>query len=404
MDSVPSRAAASTARPLRLLIAIGLFWMGLYLYIPILTPYVVRQGGTAGLAGLVVAAYGLPQLLCRISIGIWADRLGRLYPFMIAGFILIAVSSLGMAILPVPDAFIVFRILAGLAASTWAMFTIAYSNAVAANRTASAMGWVSFANSVGQVVAAVIGGFLAERWGWASPFWASIGLALIGIVVMGPPHTPPRSRPSRAAQLPWTRVLRLHSVRSASTLGIFLQAITFITTYGYTPLFAAHEGLSRTALGMLTAAGMIPTIVMTVVTGSWLSRWLATPRLLFLSYLGMALSSGVTPFVGAGWGLYTSQAVLGLARGVASPLLMAWTIRDADQTQRTTAMATYQSLYAIGMIFGPAIASRLVAHWGLTSPFYFAAALGMTGTFAAAMLRQHASLDAAVAPSPKSSS
>ncbi|MCY0898063.1 MAG: MFS transporter [Firmicutes bacterium] len=361
----------------RLLVAIGLFWMGLYLYIPVLTLDVVRHGGTAAFAGLVVAAYGIPQLLVRISLGVWADRLGRLYPFMIGGFALVALSSLGMAVLQRPVMFLLLRVVAGLAASTWAMFTMAYTVQASSTHTAQAMGWVSFANSVGQVVASLVGGFVAERWGWSAPFWLSVLIAFMGIVMLGRPRRYPAHSRSTGALKSWRQVITLRSVRHASILGIILQAITFMTTYGYTPLFAAHEGVSRAGLGLLTAVSLVSTIIATVVSGSWLSRRVASNTLLMVSFVIMAGSSAVTPWVGATWGLFVTQAVLGASRGLATPLLMAWTIQDAPPEQRTTAMATYQSLYAIGMIGGPILAARIVAVWGLSAPFAAAGGIGV---------------------------
>ncbi|MCY0880038.1 MAG: MFS transporter [Firmicutes bacterium] len=382
-----SRASGPFRQAIRLLVAIGLFWMGLYLYIPILTLDVVRHGGTAAFAGLVVAAYGVPQLLVRISLGIWADRLGRLYPFMVGGFILVLLSSLGMAVWQVPLMFLLLRVVAGLAASTWAMFTMAYTEAAMSSHAAQAMGWVSFANSVGQVVASLVGGWAADHWGWSSPFWLSVAVALGGILMLGRPKSyPPRSRGSSLQH--WQKVMSLASVRQASLLGIVLQALTFMTTYGYTPLLAAHEGLSRTGLGLLTAVSLVSSIGATVLTGSWLSRRVASRTLLMGSFAAMAGSIVLTPWVGAGWGLFATQAVLGASRGMATPLLMAWTIQDAPQDQRTTAMATYQSLYSIGMIGGPVLAARIVAQWGLSAPFAVAGGIGAIAVISLRWMRR----------------
>ena len=49
--------------------ATALFWFAMYTYVPILTPYVEHLGGSLSMAGMVVGAYGLTQMLVRI---LWA--------------------------------------------------------------------------------------------------------------------------------------------------------------------------------------------------------------------------------------------------------------------------------------------------------------------------------------------
>ncbi|PSR22348.1 MAG: hypothetical protein C7B45_06955 [Sulfobacillus acidophilus] len=383
------RAQAYWVHRVRLLLAIALFWMGLYVYVPTLTPYVAKLGGSDALAGLVVAAYGVPQLTMRIGLGVWADRLGRQRPFMLAGFFLVAMSSLGMAWVANAAWLAVFRFVAGMAASNWAMFSIAYLGLNTTNHHPQAMGWVTFANNAGQVVAALLGGFLVAHFGWVSPFQASAILALLGLALV---LTHPKA-PEIVAQAPtqpsgrigWLQILRDPWLKRASLLGALMQAATFITTYGYVPLLAVHYGLARGNLGLLMACGMVPTIVMSVVTGSWLSRTLDSSTLLLTGFVLASLAIVLTPLIGhhLAW-VFILQAMLGAARGVIAPLLMAWSISTIAVEQRTTAMATYQSLYAIGMIFGPVLAAVVVSVWGLHASFWLAGALGVIGGLIAA--------------------
>lgn len=375
----------------RLLLAIALFWMGLYVYVPTLTPYVAKLGGSYALVGLVVAVYGIPQLTMRVWLGSWADRVGRQRPFMSAGFLLVVVSSLGMALVASAIWVAVFRLMAGLAASTWAMFSIAYLELHGSDHHAQAMGWVTFANNAGQVVAALLGGFLVAQFGWLSPFKASVLLALVGLgLVLVQPQTSRhagRKNSEDRRQLAWLGMMRNPWLIRASLLGALIQAITFVTTYGYVPLLAVYFGLARGDLGVLMACGMIPTILMSVVTGSWLSRRLDSSRLLIIGFVLASGASVLTPLFGRDLiVLFALQAILGGARGVIAPLLMAWSIRDVPVERRTTAMATYQSLYAVGMILGPAVAGTVVTWWGLDASFLMAGGLGVTGTVVAVVV------------------
>lgn len=380
--------AGSPWARVRLLWAIGVFWAGLYLYIPILTPYVVHQGGSASIAGLVVAAYGVPQLTTRIALGRFADRLGRRRVFLILGMLTVVASSLGMAIWPFPWAFLVFRVVAGLAASTWAMYSMMYVSYLPKNHDAHAMGWVSFANNAGQVVATLAGGFLAARFGWASPFWASAALAVLGLgLVIGLPERPAAPAASREAPSVWT-LLRFPTLRAASLLGIATQVITFVTTFGYVPLWAAQHGVPRSELGTLMMAGIVPSTVVSVITGSVLARRIPLIRLAWIGFLVMGVFVVATPLGrGAGW-LFFTQAALGIGRGIVSPILMALAIQGVEPRWRTTSLAVYQAVYAVGMIGGPALGALVVGVASLEAVFWVAGAAALAGVLGSVAWRE----------------
>ncbi len=64
-----------------------LFWTSLYVYVPILAPYGRHLGGSMTVIGLIISSYGLMQLLFRIPLGVWSDRIGRRKPFLAAGLL-----------------------------------------------------------------------------------------------------------------------------------------------------------------------------------------------------------------------------------------------------------------------------------------------------------------------------
>jgi predicted MFS family arabinose efflux permease len=378
-ERVASRVSVRLSQSGRLLFGIALFWMGLYLYVPILAPEVTRLTGSAGLAGLVVATYGLPQLLTRMTLASWADRLGRRRPFLVGGLILVALSSLGMALLPTGPGFLVFRTVAGLAASTWAMFSIQYVSYQPPDRVARAMGWVSFANNAGQVAAVLLGGVLAARFGGAAPFWVSVAVAGMGLLLVAP--VPEPQGPARDVQAitSWRQIVRQRDVVVAAILGIVFQGGTFVTTFGYVPLWAAEHHLPAADLGVLTAVSLVPGALTPIVAGSWAARRWPLEALLAGGFLIIAVFTGVTPATGAGIGLFVAQALTGVGRGLVAPILMTLAVRKIASQQRTTALATYQALYAAGMVAGPALAAALVQQIGLGNVFVLTGLLSAAG-------------------------
>lgn len=370
----------------RLLAAIWLYWMGLYLYVPILTPYVAQRTGSVGIAGLVVASYGVPQLLTRAALSAWSDAVRRRRPFILAGLALVALSSAGMAAWPTAAGFLVFRTLSGLAASMWAIFIIQYGVYEPAGEVRHSMGLVSFANSAGLVVAVLGGGFLAARLGDPAPFWAGavVGVAGAGLALSLPEGD--RSARIRRAT-PFRDALWHRDVLNASALGILYQAVSFAATFGYVPLWAHNHGLSAGRLGLLTAASLVPSAVMSVVMGSaWGRRWKLTHTLIF-AFLDTAVFTATIPLQGAGLWLFLGQGLAGVGRGVATPGLMALAVRQIPEERRATSLAVYQSLYAIGMIGGPALAAVLVPRVGLSALFVAGGAVSVLAAAYAALVR-----------------
>ena len=73
----------------------ALFWFAMYTYVPIFST--IRRthlGGSLSMAGLVVGAYGVTQMVIRIPLGFTSDRLGRRKPFVIIGLCLTVMEQL----------------------------------------------------------------------------------------------------------------------------------------------------------------------------------------------------------------------------------------------------------------------------------------------------------------------
>ncbi|NLJ94650.1 MAG: MFS transporter, partial [Clostridiaceae bacterium] len=64
--------------PSQLLLAIVIFyWMSLYTYPSLLTPYLSEIGATLTQAGLIVGSYGFTQMILRFPLGVYADHIGK---------------------------------------------------------------------------------------------------------------------------------------------------------------------------------------------------------------------------------------------------------------------------------------------------------------------------------------
>ena len=70
------------------IVAVFLYWISQYLYIPTLPVYILSKTDNLALVGVVLAMYGLWQAIIRLPLGIAADWFGRCKPFIVACFAL----------------------------------------------------------------------------------------------------------------------------------------------------------------------------------------------------------------------------------------------------------------------------------------------------------------------------
>lgn len=83
--SMPTRKSTGS-QLVRLYIVIFCLWSSLYLFVPIMTPFAELRGASLQMVGWLVGSYGLVQLILRIPLGMWSDRLRKRKPFIIYGF------------------------------------------------------------------------------------------------------------------------------------------------------------------------------------------------------------------------------------------------------------------------------------------------------------------------------
>ncbi|MCL6633119.1 MAG: MFS transporter [Alicyclobacillus herbarius] len=356
-----------------------LYWFAMYTYVPILSPYIRAIGGSYFFVGVVIGSYGFTQMLLRVPLGIWSDRLGRRKLFIVSGVACAALSSLGFALTSDSWSALGWRALAGVAAASWVAFTVFFSSSFPPEEAPRAMGLISLYTSLGQMAATTLGGFLAEDYGWHAPFWVGAGGGLLGLVLaffIRESVTVART-PARVGEL--LRMGRSWPLLSVSLLAIFGQSVTFTTMYGFTSLAAVHIGASKAALSVLTLATTLPNAVAGYVGGTYFVRWFGERVTVSAGFICAALATAVVPVVHTLLVLMLTQAVNGFAQGVLIPILMGLSIRAVPENRRATAMGFFQAIYSIGMCAGPFVSGWLGQWLGLSGVFWFTACVSVIG-------------------------
>jgi MFS family permease len=354
-------------------LAVFLYWMALYLYVPTLPTYVENKSATLRLVGVVLAQYGLWQALARLPVGILADWVGRRKPFIIVGFVLTGVGALVMGSTDQIGGLFVGRAITGLAAATWVPLVVAFSGLFPPHEAIKASALLMFVGSVGRVLATGVTGWLNDVGGYRLAFFIATGVAALATLVVLFTHETPRT----SKEPSFSDVVGLVTRRDVllpSLLAAVAQYANWASTFGFLPILAARMGASDVTLSMLLSLNVGVVTVGNLLT-PMITKRLGARRLLYLSFVLLAAGIGgaaLTPTLS--W-IFPAQICIGLSQSFGYPTMMGMSIQHVSEEKRATAMGLFQAVYAVGMSAGPALSGEIVEILGGIRPMFWITAL-----------------------------
>ena len=373
-------------RTLILGLTVALCWFSLYAYLPILPAYARQLGASYEMVGMIVGAYGFTQMALRLPLGVMSDKLNARKVFVVIGLALCVVSSAGMWLVPSVGSLLIFRSLAGVAATTYVVQTILFASYYAEANSAQAMGNVQASATAGQMVATLIAGYLALRFGEEYTFLLAAAGGLVGFLLSLAIAEKARVARAPVKLMDMLAVVKERSLLVASGLEMVLQMVTYSTAYGFVTLVAKNIGANNFELGLLPTLFMLPGTFASAVSGTFFA---AKFGMRLSTVMGLVLLAGpvfLIPLVSDLYALYATQVVAGFGRGLAFPLLMESSLRGVAREKRATAMGYFQSIYGLGMFVGPLIVGVLGDRWGLDWGFWAIGLIGLAGAAGAAFL------------------
>jgi len=365
-------------------ITTSLFWFSLYTYVPTLSIYSKSLGANYKMVGLIIGSYGFTQMLLRIPLGIFSDKLSRRKVFITLGLLASLISSLGLWYFSSVNMVLISRAMAGVSAASWVAFTILFSSYFKSSEAPKAIGFISAFNSAGQMAGIFLGGLASQALGQRSPFIMGAVAALLGIVLSLwlVENRDVKREPIKIRGL--LSVAGEFNFLLICILAIFSQFVTFATVYGFTPVAAEKIGASDFQLGLLTSLSTLPVIFAAAASGSLFGKYLGEKRTIVLGFVIGTAACIVIPFIQDIWVLYITQIIGGFGRGLVFPLLMGLSIKSVDSTKRATAMGFFQAIYSVGMFLGPAVVGYLNDSVGLSWGFWATGSIGIMGAAIAA--------------------
>jgi len=356
-----------------------LYWFSLYTYVPTLSTYAQSMGASNKLVGLIVGSYGFTQMLIRLPLGIFSDKLNNRKLFVVLGMVFSIVSSMGMWLFKGPEYLLVFRALSGVAASSWVAFTVLFSGYFDQDKTPKAMGIINSYNTLGQLSAMLTGGVVIYFFGESAPFMIALIVGIVGLIfsLKIKEKVIIHREPLKIREL--TGLLKNFDFIMCSILAIISQFITFATVFGFTPIIAKKLGAMPFDLNLLSAVSTFPIIISAVLSGSYFTAKIGERNTIIIGFIITAITSSCIPFLSSLPLLYITQFIGGFGRGMTFSLLMGLSIKTVEVKKRATAMGFFQAVYGIGMTVGPAVLGFIGDTLGFNWGFLFTGVVSIIG-------------------------
>jgi predicted MFS family arabinose efflux permease len=365
---------------IRLFILVTAFyWFSMYAYIPTFSPYIESLGASHKMIGLILGSYGFTQMLIRIPLGIYSDRINKKKIFVNIGILLSFLSTAGMWFAETPALILVFRSLAGASAATWVSFTVLFSSYFEKDDTAHAIGLINASNKSGQVVGMLLGGIIAQALGQQFPFLLAAAGAVVGFSLSLKVDEKKDVDHQAITFKEILKVARNKSLLTVSFLAILMMMISHSTTFGFIPVAAKNLGATSFHLGLLTTITTIPGILSSYLSGSYFSQRLGEKNTVTVGFSLLALSCLLVPLIDHLYLLYFNQMLNGFAQGMIFPVLMGLSIKNVEANKRGTAMGFFQAIYGLGMFTGPIFVGTISDLAGLKMGFWMIGLVGILG-------------------------
>jgi MFS family permease len=318
-------------------------------------PLLALEAGYSGVeVGVLVALSAVSQMLSRIGMGSWLNRLPD-WTFVFAAALMLALSSglaaLSTAVVP----FAAAHLLQGVSRAFF--WTGSQTHAVRGPRPAvRGMAVVNLSSSVGLLTGPVLAGVLGSR-SLVLAMAVGAGLAALGLVPALLLHRyPPFSPPGGSSQ---KQIWRRPGVDAGCWAGVSAGAWRGLLG-SYVPVALNHAGQSTGVIGVLVAianaAQMSGSAGVTRLGRRGLARSLV---------LGALLAGAGTAAVGYLAGHAVLAAVVLAVSGIGAGLLQtagpAVAVEAVHPEERGTVMATSGTFRAAALLASPLIAAGIVA-------------------------------------------
>jgi YNFM family putative membrane transporter len=335
-------------------------------------------GVTVGQASVVITAYALGYGACQLAVGLIGDRFGK-YRLIMILCLLSAVASAAAGLAASIGQLAVARLLAGVAASGIVPLAMAWigDHVPMAERQPVMARYMSGTIS-GGLLGQVIGGILAEHFGWrmTTVVFAAGFLVVAAALAWGTRFTSrsPAAPSERTSMMTHLGALRHNRYGLTVLGGVVIEGIAFFGPLAFTGASLHHRfGIDLGTVGLVIACFPLGGLVYSF----WLSRLLKRYGQASMIAAGGGFAAiglctlGASPYL---WSMPIAVAVMGFGFYlIHNPLQVHAT--QIIPAARGTGVAMFATSLFVAQSAGVALVAPIVDRWGLPPVYFLSAAI-----------------------------
>lgn len=357
-----------------------LFSSSFNMLIPELPGYLSSMGG-AEYKGYIIGLFTLTAGLSRPFSGRLTDRIGRVPVMAVGSIVCFACGFLYPAFITVMP-FLLLRLVHGFSTGFKPTGTAAYvADIIPADRRGEAMGIHGMCMGMGSAFGPAVGSMISQAFSLNVLFYTSSLFALLSILILfNMKETLKEKEPLSlsAFKIGWRDIFEPDVLNPA--------LITFLAYFGFgavatlAPDFSEYLGLQNR--GVYFMVFTLFSLLIRLAAGKISDRHGRIP-VTIVGCSTLIVSMVITGYAESVVMFLTGAAFFGVAMGILSPVLSAWTVDLSSDHNRGRALATMYISLEAGIGLGAFLSAAIYANQHPNMPLVF---LCMAGFAAAALI------------------
>ncbi len=348
--------------------------VGQQLVVPILPLYARTFGVSTVAIGMMLTVQSIPRLFTSVPSGHLSDRVGA-HRVLLVSCLCALVSAVTGGVAVTFGMLVVSRLVQGVASAISATAGLTYVSSIGdSTRRGRRIAVFQASHLLGNSIGPVVGGLVAQVWGYRAPF-AVFAVIAGGTTVLVlrrlPDHRVLRDRAATTEGLEvqaWTgRFDRRAALRLLGSAGIALACfIGFVGAYTRSGtrnfglvMLADLRGATEGEIGLLMSAIFFANVSVLYLTGMLVDRF-GAKRVLVPGWLVMAGGLYLMTW-NRGFGMLLAAVIVyGVGSGLGNSVPAMYIASVVAPHQRGVAMGIFRTFGDVGLIVGPMVMGWLI--------------------------------------------
>ena len=352
------------------------WWFSLYIYVPVLPLYSKDLGASLQFIGIIIGSYALGQILFRIPIGYFSDKLKSRKLFSVLSGIISFLGSAYLFISNNPDDVLIGRTITGVAAAGWVAISVYYSSFFPRNERFKSSTIILSSNMLSVFIGTFLSGYISDLISIKACFLLSMVTAIISSILFFISKEKPFDAKTQFSTIQFINLLKNKLLICLCLIGILIQFITFSINFSYFPIYLNELSFSDSIVGNVVAFYTLASFIGTISSPRLIKRF-GLWKIFIFSAILIGVTTSITPYFENLIFLILLRLIGGISGGIIFSSCMSSIVRGFQENYQASAMGIFQAVYAIGMFLGPVISGIIGAKMNLESVFIFSAFISL---------------------------